>query len=153
MDVHRAYRVLGLSADASAEEVREAYRDLAQVWHPDRFVHNERLRDKAARNLQRINEAFNLVRDRAPDAPMPRRSVFDMTLDTVRDLGDMMQTAVSGSPPLRARRGPAVLGLGPIERTATHRTARRRKRRSSGVAVGVTIVVIVVVAVAAWLMM
>jgi curved DNA-binding protein CbpA len=154
VDVHRAYRVLGLSPDASAEAVREAYRDLAQVWHPDRFAHNERLRDKAARNLQRINEAFDLVRDRVPDAPMPRRSVIDMTLDTVRDLGDIMHTAVSGGPPLRPRRGPAVLGLGPIERTATHRVARRRKRRTSvRRTVGLAIVVLVLVAVAAWLVM
>jgi curved DNA-binding protein CbpA len=134
VDVHRAYRVLGVSPDATLEEVREAYRDLAQVWHPDRFAHNDRLHEKAARNLQRINEAFALVRDRTPEAPMPRRSVLDLTLDTVRDLGDIMQTAVSGAPPVRARRGPAVLGLGTIERTAQHRTPRRRRRRSRTVA-------------------
>lgn len=133
MDVHRAYRVLGLSPDATTAEVQEAYRDLAQVWHPDRFAHNERLREKAARNLQRINEAFAIVRDRKPDAPMPRRSVFDMTLDAVRDLGDIMQTAVSSGPTVRPRSGPAVLGLGTIERTGHHRVPHRRRRTARAV--------------------
>jgi hypothetical protein len=154
LDVHRAYRILGVPADATAAEVREAYRDLAQVWHPDRFQNNTRLRDKAARNLQRINEAFALVKDRTPDAPIPRRSVFDMTLDTVRDLGDIMQTAVSGGPPLRGRRGPAVLGLGTIERTATHRVARRRRRGAPvRVVLAIVSVVIVLAILGVWLVM
>lgn len=129
MDLHRAYRVLGLSPDATPDEARQAFRDLAQVWHPDRFGHNERLRDKAARNLQRINEAFDVVRQRTPNTPMPRRSVLDMTLDAVRDLGDIMHTAVSSGPTVTPRRGPAVLGLGSIERTGQHRATRHRRRR------------------------
>lgn len=62
------YRELELSPDASAEQVREAWRDLAQVWHPDRFAGNERLQTKAQERLKRINEAYQALRNGAVDA-------------------------------------------------------------------------------------
>jgi len=63
LDSTQAYRLLGLAPGASLDEVKTAYRDLAQVWHPDRFPDNDRLREKAQLNLQRINEAYTLIRD------------------------------------------------------------------------------------------
>ncbi len=66
LDTTQAYRVLGLVPGATMDEVKTAYRDLAQVWHPDRFPDNTRLREKAQVNLQRINEAYALLRDRPP---------------------------------------------------------------------------------------
>lgn len=65
------YRTLDLEPGASPEEVRDAWRDLAQVWHPDRFPNNERLRARAEQNLQRINEAYERLKG-LPAAP--RRS-------------------------------------------------------------------------------
>jgi hypothetical protein len=50
--------VLGLGAGASAEEIKAAYRDLAKVWHPDRFSHDPRLQQKAQEQLKEINEAY-----------------------------------------------------------------------------------------------
>ncbi|HKC47134.1 MAG TPA: J domain-containing protein [Gemmatimonadales bacterium] len=70
LDTTQAYRVLGLAPGATVDEVKTAYRDLAQVWHPDRFPDNNRLREKAEQNLQRINEAYALLRD-APAAVAP----------------------------------------------------------------------------------
>ncbi|HKE89780.1 MAG TPA: J domain-containing protein [Gemmatimonadales bacterium] len=69
LDTTQAYRLLGLAPGATADEVKTAYRDLAQVWHPDRFPDNNRLREKAEQNLQRINEAYALLRDLAAAAP------------------------------------------------------------------------------------
>jgi hypothetical protein len=66
LDPVQAYRLLGLAPGASPEDVKTAYRDLAQVWHPDRFPENERLREKALTNLQRINEAYAVLRDYRP---------------------------------------------------------------------------------------
>ena len=68
-DTTQAYRMLGLAPGATVDEVKTAYRDLAQVWHPDRFPDNNRLREKAQQNLQRINEAYALLRDLP--APVP----------------------------------------------------------------------------------
>jgi hypothetical protein len=86
IDPVQAYRLLGLAPGASLEDVKTAYRDLAQVWHPDRFRENARLREKAELNLQRINEAYAVLRDYqalplagpAPavatvDTPLPQR--------------------------------------------------------------------------------
>jgi hypothetical protein len=69
IDTTQAYRMLGLAPGATEDEVKTAYRDLAQVWHPDRFPDNNRLREKAQQNLQRINEAYALLRDLP--APIP----------------------------------------------------------------------------------
>jgi hypothetical protein len=66
LDPTQAYRMLGLAPGATPEEVKTAYRDLAQVWHPDRFPDNERLRQKAMRNQQVINEAYAVLRELEP---------------------------------------------------------------------------------------
>ncbi len=133
MDINRAYRVLGLYPGAERDEVKRAYRDLAQVWHPDRFSHNDRLAAKAQKNFKRIQEAFELLKDYDPPADAQPASVLGTTFSTVRDLGDILATRVSGihTRP-RTRRTPArqVLGLGEIERTGFVR--RRRRRRKKG---------------------
>jgi curved DNA-binding protein CbpA len=66
LDPTQAYRMLGLAPGATPEEVKTAYRDLAQVWHPDRFPDNARLREKAVRNQQLINEAYAVLRELEP---------------------------------------------------------------------------------------
>jgi hypothetical protein len=53
------YRALGLQNDATKTEIKQAYRDLAKVWHPDRLSpDDERLRRKAEAKLQEINAAY-----------------------------------------------------------------------------------------------
>lgn len=112
--LYRAYRVLGLKPGASPGAVKQAHRDLAQVWHPDRFPDNDRLREKAGRNLQRINEAYALLRDVEP-APDAQVSRVTASISAILDLGDLVQgTATYQRPPQRpARRRPrrTVLGL------------------------------------------
>ncbi|WP_107670577.1 pentapeptide repeat-containing protein [Cyanothece sp. BG0011] len=57
-EIERYYRVLGLDVGASLEEINQAYRDLAFIWHPDRLPKdNERLLAKAVAKLQEINHA------------------------------------------------------------------------------------------------
>src|SRR5712671_3878093 len=60
-ELARCYRVLGLEPGTSLEEVKSAYRDLVNVWHPDRFGHNERLRSKAEEQLKEINRAHEYL--------------------------------------------------------------------------------------------
>jgi hypothetical protein len=53
------YRALGLQKGASKAEIKQAYRDLAKIWHPDRLsADEERLRRKAEAKLQEINAAY-----------------------------------------------------------------------------------------------
>ncbi len=57
-DINRCYEILEIEPGASLEEIKRAYRDLAFVWHPDRFAHNDRLQQKAHQRLTEINEAY-----------------------------------------------------------------------------------------------
>jgi uncharacterized protein YjbI with pentapeptide repeats len=62
-DFDEYYRVLGLEPGASLEEVNQAYKDLAFIWHPDRIPNdNLRLQQKAAEKLKEINHARDKLR-------------------------------------------------------------------------------------------
>jgi DnaJ-class molecular chaperone len=61
MDIQRCYELLELKANASMHEVKQAYRDISDVWHPDRFSHNFRLKKKAEKKLKDINEAYVML--------------------------------------------------------------------------------------------
>jgi hypothetical protein len=70
----RYYEILGLQAGASIDEIRAAYRDLAKVWHPDRFAHDPKLQAKAQEKLKEINHAYEeLCKDDKKTKP-PGRS-------------------------------------------------------------------------------
>jgi tetratricopeptide (TPR) repeat protein len=58
-----SYRLLEIGANASPEEVRQAYLLLVNVWHPDRFGHNADLQAKAQEKLKAINEAYHRISD------------------------------------------------------------------------------------------
>ncbi len=61
-ELHDYFNLLGLSPGASSEELKTAHRDLAKVWHPDRFLHDPRLQEKAQEKLKEINEAYDRLR-------------------------------------------------------------------------------------------
>jgi hypothetical protein len=56
--VKEALDVLALRPGATLVEIKEAYRDLVKVWHPDRFGSDARLRQKAEDKLKEINKAY-----------------------------------------------------------------------------------------------
>ncbi|MCC3429958.1 MAG: J domain-containing protein [Microcoleus sp. PH2017_04_SCI_O_A] len=58
-DINRCYEILEIEPGTSPEEIKRAYRDLAFVWHPDRFAHNDRLQQKAQQRLTEINQAYD----------------------------------------------------------------------------------------------
>ena len=68
MTREQALKALELHADASFQEIKQAYRDLALVWHPDRFAHSTRLQEKASERLRQINIAYDVLRSYA-DGP------------------------------------------------------------------------------------
>ena len=73
-ELDRCRELLGVAPGASAKELKEAYRDLAKVWHPDRFSHDPRLQRKAQEKLKEINEAYDLLtsgRAARPTRPAP----------------------------------------------------------------------------------
>lgn len=62
-DIDKYYKILGIDYGASEEDIKQAYRDMAKIWHPDRFSNDPRLQKKADDKLQEINDAFQKVRD------------------------------------------------------------------------------------------
>ncbi len=62
-ELERYYRILELEPGASLEEINQAYRDLAFIWHPDRIPQEkQRLHEKACKKLQELNEAREHLR-------------------------------------------------------------------------------------------
>jgi len=53
------YKVLGVSPDASDEEIKKAYRKLAMKYHPDRNPGDR----EAAKKMQEINEAYDRIKN------------------------------------------------------------------------------------------
>lgn len=53
------YKVLGVSPDASDEEIKSAYRRLAKQYHPDRNPNDP----EAAKKMQEINAAYEQIKD------------------------------------------------------------------------------------------
>lgn len=57
------FQILEIPVDASYEEAKAAYRDLVDVWHPDRYSRNTRLQIKATEKLKQINTAWQHLDD------------------------------------------------------------------------------------------
>ncbi|MEE4608141.1 MAG: DnaJ domain-containing protein [Desulfobacteraceae bacterium] len=59
------YRVLGLSANATAEEIHRAYRQLAAKYHPDKVAHlGEEFRRLAEQRFKEIQSAYQMIKQR-----------------------------------------------------------------------------------------
>ena len=54
------YKVLGISPNATDDEVKAAYRELARKYHPDNYTNNP-LSDLAQQKMQEINEAYDTI--------------------------------------------------------------------------------------------
>lgn len=54
------YSILGVSRNATDEEIKSAYRELAKKYHPDAYANNP-LSDLAAEKMQEINEAYDTI--------------------------------------------------------------------------------------------
>ncbi|CAG8509318.1 6680_t:CDS:2 [Ambispora leptoticha] len=63
------YEVLGISPDASVEDVRKAYRRQALAWHPDKNVDR---REEAEAKFKLISEAYEVLSDNE------KRRIYDL---------------------------------------------------------------------------
>lgn len=55
------YKVLGVSPDASDDEVKKAYRELARKYHPDNYNGSD-LADLAEEKMKQVNEAYEQIK-------------------------------------------------------------------------------------------
>lgn len=73
------YQLLGLDRSASSEQIKEAYREIARVYHPDSNFYDEIVPEAAPdprviERFQRITEAYNTLSNER------RRKEYDLTL-------------------------------------------------------------------------
>ncbi len=54
------YQVLGVKPDASDDEIKRAYRELARKYHPDNYQNNP-LADLAEEKMKEVNEAYDAI--------------------------------------------------------------------------------------------
>ena len=93
-DLSKAYELLGVKPGVSSRELKAAHRDLAKVWHPDRFVHDPRLQEKAQEKLKEINEAYELVSSGKTPRPAPAETVHVVTPKRAAPRGGSLKWAV-----------------------------------------------------------
>lgn len=65
------YKTLGVSRNATEEEIKKAYKKLALKHHPDRVKGDEKAREAASEKFKQIGEAFACLSDKE------KRNIYD----------------------------------------------------------------------------
>jgi len=125
------FAILGVSSDASFEEIRSAYRKLAKAYHPDYF-------EGGSEAFRQIQEAYAVLAD------VRRRKEYEKSLKPKPLQPELRPTFRSEPEPLIPRRRPsASWGITPIgsppnrgiisEDPLQHLTMNRRRRHHTDV--------------------
>ena len=61
-EILQCYALLGIKHTATFEEVKKAYRNMAKIWHPDRYINNPVLKAKAEVEIKKINQAYATIK-------------------------------------------------------------------------------------------
>ncbi len=61
--IHNDYKIIGVPTNASNEEIKRAYRNLAMKYHPDRVARlGQEAREKAEKKFQEIQSAYESIK-------------------------------------------------------------------------------------------
>ncbi|CAH2574633.1 Chaperone protein DnaJ [Planktothrix rubescens] len=73
MEIEKYYKILDLEPGVSLEEVRQAYRHLALIWHPDRYPQDSLLQIEAEAKFKEISHAYETLKTHLsyPTSPAP----------------------------------------------------------------------------------
>jgi WD40 repeat protein len=62
MAIEEYYKILEIEPNASQEEIKQAYRHLAKIWHPDRFYNEPKMKQQADEKIKQINQAYEALK-------------------------------------------------------------------------------------------
>lgn len=62
MAIEEYYKILEIETNASREEIKQAYRHLAKIWHPDRFYNDPKMKQQADEKIKQINQAYEALK-------------------------------------------------------------------------------------------
>lgn len=112
--VNDPYQILGVSRDASEDEIRQAYRRLAKKYHPDLNPGDA----QAAQKMNEINEAYDLLKNpqayrqqqaqqraqqQARQAYQNGRRIRAIITPSIRSASTGARAAAMRTPPIRIR--------------------------------------------------
>lgn len=116
------YTIMGLTQQATSDEVKNAYRDLAFMYHPDRHrTSPDRVQERAELMMQALNEAYEVL------SRPERRSTFDQLLaryERAIGTGELAAAPVTPDYPVASnsawsydnyRNAPAPIEMNPTE--------------------------------------
>jgi len=64
MDISLAYKILGVSQNATVEEIKAAYKTLIKQYHPDKIEDmGDEIKSVARKKTQEINSAYNFLKE------------------------------------------------------------------------------------------
>ncbi len=72
------YQILEVPKDADEKQLKAAYRELAQKWHPDKHQQGSGKQEEAAEKFKEISEAYSVLSD--PE----KKANYDLTGDPSR---------------------------------------------------------------------
>ncbi len=84
------YQILEVPKEADKDQLKKAYRNLAQQWHPDKHQQDSKEQEEAAEKFKEISEAYSVLSD--PE----KKSNYDLTGDPNR--GDTHGFRMHGDP-------------------------------------------------------
>ncbi len=93
------YEVLGVNQDASQDEIKKAYRDLARKWHPDR---NPGDKDGSEERFKEIQQAYDALSDPEKRKESTREVASRLWRRGFLPGRDSFPAAAAGSPPTSA---------------------------------------------------
>ncbi len=88
------YRVLGVEKNATQQEIKKAYRNLAKKYHPDKNKNNQTTEEK----FKQVSEAYEILGDVKKREEYDNPPISSMGFDSAfNDFGSMFETFFGGS--------------------------------------------------------
>ncbi len=139
------YRILGVSKNATHDDVKNAYLELAKKYHPDVNPGFER---EANERLKEINEAYATLSDPEKRKRYDSTSIAQEPVDIqVRPAPSVRSTrAVRPTAPYVPRRAPGKRPVTPTEAEAKEQKTREQKKRRNTLLTALAIVVLIATA-------